>query len=316
MRRNCSIATCRRRGLIAPCRQPVPTQTSATLLGKSNGIGITNYFGGLTVVIVRCRRRNRKQLNRTTSTVEMDPEKLSQEAFRLLRTANNLLNTHEPSLAMPKSIFDSNYSSPTPSPNLIMNQSLNSSFCRKSNGRQSNSSTRSSCDTNSTSSNSSGASSRSSTQKTPLLLGRSDVEELELIKAEKADSGIRSSHVTTLMMHSEAESGFSSISSFQEIGLPLVNSTLIGHPSNVGRTNGTCSSSNTSDDSTAECDLTLQAGNKGGEPPLLPKRAPVHQQYSHRRWDSAPALPPKKSTTLHAFHAPGKGEEALRVLWV
>lgn len=136
--------------------------------------------------------------------------------------------------------------------------------------------------------------------------------------------GARNSH-PAMMMHSEAESGFSSISSFQEIGLPLINSTLIGHvaAANIasnGRSNGACSSSNASDDSTADCDLTIQAvgvAGRGGEevPPILPKRSPVHQ-YNHRRWDSAPALPPKKSSTLHAFHAAGKGEESLRVLWV
>lgn len=250
------------------------------------------------------------------STMEMDPEKLSQEAFRLLRTANNLLNTHEPSLAaMPKSIFDSTYSSPTP-------QSLNSSFCRKSNGRQSSTSMRSCCDTNSTSSNLSGASSASSSQKAALVLD-TDTEDLQMGGAPakvggKTEPGSRGSHPAMMMMHSEAESGFSSISSFQEIGLPLINSTLIGHHGPTGRSKSACSSSNASnnsDDSTTECDLTIQPG-KNDVPPILPKRSPVHHQYSHRRWDSAPALPPKKSSTLHAFHAPGKGEESLRVLWV
>lgn len=261
----------------------------------------------LILTCFRSRRRNRKPSTNAMSTMmEMDPEKLSQEAFRLLRTANNLLNTHEPSLAMPKNLFDSTYSSATTSPHQI-NHSLNSSFCRKSAGRQSCTSMRSCCDTNSTSSNSSGASSASSSQKEP------PAPDLDELKMGKTNARVRSTHPAMMMLHSEAESGFSSISSFQEIGLPLINSTLIGHSSIVG--NGTSSSSHSSDDSTGECDLTIQAGTGKDEvPPILPKRMPM--QYNHRRWDSAPALPPKKSTTLHAFHKPGKGEEALRVLWV
>lgn len=93
------------------------------------------------------------------------------------------------------------------------------------------------------------------------------------------------------MIHSEAESGFSSISSFQEIGLPLV------HLHSMNRRACDATTSSNSDDSTTECDLTVQAG-KG--------------DYHHRRCDSAPALPPKKSA-MHSFVG---GEEALRVLWV
>lgn len=254
---------------------------------------------------VTCRRRNRKPLNRTMSTVEMEPEKLSQEAFRLLRTANNLLNTHEPSLMIPKSIFDSTYSSH------LMSQSLNSSFCRKSEDRQSGTSMRSCCDTNSTSSNSSGASSASPSQKAPLVIDTDmdDVQE-EATKTGKPEPGKRNSN-PAMLLHSEAESGFSSISSFQEIGLPLLNSTKCRSNS------GACFSSNASnnsDDSTNEFDLTLQAAVKEGVPPTLPKR----MHYNHRRWDSAPALPPKKPSTspYHAFQTPENGEESLRVLWV
>lgn len=46
--------------------------------------------------ILFCRRRPKKS---EVSSEEIPPEKLSQEAFRLLRTAQSLLNTQEPKLA-------------------------------------------------------------------------------------------------------------------------------------------------------------------------------------------------------------------------
>lgn len=131
---------------------------------------------------------------------------------------------------------------------------------------------------------------------------------------EEVNGGKATNGNPAVMLHSEAESGFSSISSFQEIGLPLVNSTLLSYG---GRSSGVCHSStgSNSDESTTECDLTLQAG-KEEVPPVLPKRSPM-KSSNHRRWDSAPALPPKKSSVLHAFHANGQNEESsLRVLWV
>lgn len=193
--------------------------------------------------------------------MEQEPDKLSQEAFRLLRTANNLLNTHEPPLAMSKSAFErSPYSSPT-------------AFCRNSShGRTSN---RSYCDSNSTSSASSSGLSTTGQRTSDKI---------------PSSGGELNANAKIGQPQSEAESGFSSISSFQEVGLPLIRLSAAVD---------------------AASDLM---DNHAEVPPLLPERAPI----KYKSWDSEsiPALPPKKANLNAFIRGGGVGEESLRVLWV
>lgn len=240
-----------------------------------------------------------------------------------------------------KPLFDSIYSSPTVSPHPhSMHQhhqhNLDSqsyaSFCRKSNGRLSANSMRSSCcDTNCTSS-SSNASSVSSSHKQPEtdeefhktsssltsqteggdsaaalsnINGRATATATVQKRITSCSDSSSSSTNKSRQHQSEAESGFSSISSFQEIGLPLINAAHAA-PST------TCSSNASDDSSNAESgdanDRTLEPEKACGDSdlPSLPQR------YQHRHWDSAPALPPKKTYHLSTLN----GDEALRVLWV
>lgn len=105
------------------------------------------------------------------------------------------------------------------------------------------------------------------------------------------------------------ESGFSSMSSFQEIGLPLQSSAgVIPAPrtrlststdtSSIDNSRG--SPNETDDDSNSSRNCTVRMRTSPGR--TLP--------ICHRRWSSAPPVPPKRN--LSTFN----GDEPLKVLWV
>lgn len=120
----------------------------------------------------------------------MEADKLSQEAFRLLRNVKNLLNTQEPMLAQAKTAIDDFQIFRGSSANDNNMNSMNLIFDRKLTTRESRSSLRSSSDSNST------ASSKADT----------DDDLPERIPSETCRTSIAKI---------EDESGFSSMSSFQ-----------------------------------------------------------------------------------------------------
>lgn len=191
-----------------------------------------------------------------------DPIKLSQEAFRLFRTAQNLLNLKEPSLGVSKT-------------NLMdIKEPHYATIQRKLNSRESRLSIQSSTDDSVHSTTSS--SSRNET----------DEENLSpfciLPQQSSSTIPIREKSVASSM---DDESGFSSMNSFQEIGLP-VSSTM----------------STTSSSSTDEPNLKENIQNEKRSNKLT---------INHRRWSSAPPIPPK----LH-LSAALSDDEPLQVLWV
>lgn len=103
------------------------------------------------------------------------------------------------------------------------------------------------------------------------------------------------------------ESGFSSMNSFQEIGLPVT-------------TAGGVILDRSEDSSAAEDATIVEVQTNNGE--FYGYAAAAEAQESdggtvpivHRRWSSAPPIPPKRNA-LSTF-AKYNGDEALKVLWV
>ncbi|CAG9763238.1 unnamed protein product [Ceutorhynchus assimilis] len=148
---------------------------------------------------------------------EIPPDKLSQEAFRLLRTAESLLNTQEPNLTCPEASDDVEFlaqlakefpSSQKPqrttsfsvSPKLISPEhdsvKISKAFNRKLSLQLSE-------------------------------IKRRNAAESECFSLQPQVEKASTSPATASISSMEDESGFSSLNSFQEIGLPLVNSTAI-----------------------------------------------------------------------------------------
>lgn len=195
--------------------------------------------------------------------------------------------------------------------NSLDSQLLCSSLNRRINIRNSRSSLRSSTDdsVHSTSSNKSETDEESRERISPPL---SRVPHI-IVERVKDLHGIASS--------TEDESGFSSLNSFQEIGLPLVNSTMLSN----GRSASSSASSN-SDESTelgGMMDTTIENKNKtilNTVTKAIPIKSEFfmiqnHHQNYHRRWESAPVSPltKKQGPTFSTF---SNGDESLRVLWV
>lgn len=100
------------------------------------------------------------------------------------------------------------------------------------------------------------------------------------------------------MTHSAAddESGFSSMNSFQEIGLPT--------PIFSGSEKSADSAPETipEDDNDTNDTTIMPLSYVGKKKHALP--------ITHRRWDSAPPLPPKRNLSTY------NGDDAPKVLWV
>uniref|UniRef100_A0A182QZ72 Uncharacterized protein n=1 Tax=Anopheles farauti TaxID=69004 RepID=A0A182QZ72_9DIPT len=397
------------------------------------------------------RRSPKRTQTLPISSNEVDPEKLAQEAFRLLRTVQNLLNTQEPTLAQSTNALDSLISASTAAsscgssttltgvglsasgamlgstptltgtgvgggggagggpgggtggdggdrgtrmsigggmsnvggggggvgshPSLVNTRST-VGFNRKLNMRGSRLSVRSSTadSVHSTSSSTKTETDEDNTDRPspPLLLSHHHHHHHHLLNHHSA----------------EDESGFSSMNSFQEIGLPLVNSTMLSSvgsshgvsngslgggssaSSSEGGTNGSsnsggggagtfgvsedsselrentvipttttttvASSNNNSANklgipsspsikaaSTAATTSTCSSGNSSSSAvtttassasPLRATQTASYEHHTHfinhRRWDSAPVVPPKLK--IHA----GETDTVSRVLWV
>lgn len=254
-------------------------------LVSSSNIPIINFS-------VVYRRRPKKQ---PTAPDEISPDKLSQEAFRLLRTAQSLLNTREPDLAHilpaisnPKDQeFLSQLAKEFPSrpqpPQRATSFSINPQLLNPSD-REIRIST--------------AFNRKLSLQRTPSSEARRNI--IDLIDmtddnnkrnslcnsinkgAEKPPSSPKTGSVSS----AEDESGFSSMNSFQEVGLPVLNSTANEQSNNdsfLSVKNGDLSV-NSSDSNITQIEERHDSPSK-----LLWNRSnlglPVSQ---HRRWSSTP----------------------------
>lgn len=103
------------------------------------------------------------------------------------------------------------------------------------------------------------------------------------------------------------ESGFSSMNSFQEIGLPLVNSTMRSIAGSSSMSSSASSASST--ESTTEMENTaIENSLKNSTLIAVNQEKLGLPRVAHRRWDSAPVT----NNRLQLSNA----EDSLRVLWV
>ncbi|XP_058837301.1 serine-rich adhesin for platelets-like [Topomyia yanbarensis] len=375
-------------------------------------------------------RRSPKRIQTLSiSSAEVDPEKLAQEAFRLLRTVQNLLNTQEPTLSQSSTGLDSmllasaagsttgstttltgtggglasssaptvhhhhhHHHVPTTVDGLyggVVNTRSNVGFSRKLNMRGSRLSLRSSTDdsVHSTSSSNKAETDEDNTDRpSPPLSHHLHHHHHPLVhqhqnsgSSSSSSSSSNSSHLINhrhsanidrikemmISCSAEDESGFSSMNSFQEIGLPLINSTVLSSStassttgvgsadSNSSTGSSTGSVSFVSDDSSDMRDNTMvptsnvttiainpitngpsvdssgsskHLSDKLGIPspskaPEIPARVTQSAAYehhshfiNHRRWDSAPVVPPKLK--IHQHNGDSDSGVSSRVLWV
>lgn len=263
-----------------------------------------------------CSVRRRRSPKKTPQKIAMeeDVEKLSQEAFRLFRTAQNLLSIKDPILSETKTgQFIRNA---MPDQKSISNGSLQ----RKLKSRESRNSYQSSS-TSDGSINSNSSSSRhghdddhrccnenltnDNHRRACVGDGKSgfvnrEMEALTIGKDQRVKSVASNS--------ADDESGFSSMNSFHHeipnalLPLPLqpLNSTMISNQ------------------------FATDASDCGSEDicPMMPEIKPA-LPIMHKRWDSAPPIPPKKNlatfSSLQNGNGNGTGDDnkpGIHVLWV
>lgn len=205
---------------------------------------VSNYFfvSKPNRVTLHCfpRAQTKKQENHPD---EIPPEKLSQEAFRLMRTAQSLLRTQEPNFADSEQAEDpsdieflaqlakefprssekterSNSFSLTPKliqPEYDLNVStaINRKLSLQLNGRRKSSVSELKQDNLG----------NNECHSLPPVIDRLDSVNPFLVTNRKDKSP--SSPATASISSMEDESGFSSMNSFQDIGVPLINSTAV-----------------------------------------------------------------------------------------
>lgn len=215
--------------------------------------------------------------SRQTPEVGVDAEKLSKEAFRLSRTVQNFLNTHEPILSQTNGLSEERTSSVFP--RTEQRNEFLFAF-----DRESHSSHRS---TDESSVHSSSNSSNSKEEEDPTILPAAKVLPSKSITTKPKRLAI-SCHQT------EDESGFSSMSSFHEVGLPF-HSTLLSNIS--GTSSGSEETETVKFKKPTTPDDTLK--DEVGLP--IP---------NHRRYDSAPVTRSSKMKLLEG------DEKTMKVLWV
>lgn len=229
---------------------------------------------------------------------ELIIEKLSKEAFRLLRTLQNFLNTHEPSLTI----------LPLDKMHTMNHQANNNNdflydFSRKKVARNtlhlSSMRCSSACSIHS--------SSASSSNKESIEMNSIKPKKIASVANENPKSII---HRPSQCHQIENESGFSSMNSYHEIGLPLINSNV-------------CSS--------ISSPLTIPIDIKRASIASIPIASPelfnvesselktvsddfmmkdAIKNSNHRRWDSVPSI----SQNQLKIHSNDKN--SMRVLWV
>lgn len=225
----------------------------------------------------------------TPNEIEIDAEKLSKEAFRLSRTVHNFLNTHEPILSQAAS----HPAEPTNNFQRTAIEQQRNDFLFGFD-RESHLSLRS---TDESSVHSSSNSSNS----------HKEEDDPTILPANVANKGgsvapkllVKSKRFSTCQ--TEDESGFSSMNSFHEIGLPLLQSTMISV-----NTSGTSSDESNSESTKNNRSHLLK--NEVG----LPSPPPLKPAISHRRYDSAPLAMPQ-NTKMKILE---DDEKTMKVLWV
>lgn len=222
--------------------------------------------------------------------IEIDAEKLSKEAFRLSRTVHNFLNTHEPILSQAASL-------PAEPANNFQRTAIEQQRNDFLFGfdRESHSSLRS---TDESSVHSSSNSSNS----------HKEEDDPTILPTNVANKGgsvapkllVKSKRFSTCQ--TEDESGFSSMNSFHEIGLPLLQSTMISV------NNSGTSSDESNSESMKNSRSPLQLKDEVG----LPSPPAIKPTISHRRYDSAP-LAMSQNTKMKILE---DDEKTMKVLWV
>lgn len=222
----------------------------------------------------------------TCNEVDIDAEKLSKEAFRLSRTVQNFLNTHEPILSQTNSSTESDRQ------NVFQRSILEPQRNEFLFGfdRESHISLRSSDESSVQSSNSSNSNKEDEDPTILPNIANSKVSALPTKSLAKTKR-LSTCHQT------EDESGFSSMNSFHEIGLPL-HSTMI---SNISASSDE-SHSETVKFKKSSLDLKDEVGL-----PIPQKPAP-----NHRRYESAPVAV-SQSSKMKLLE---NDEKTMKVLWV
>lgn len=215
--------------------------------------------------------------------LQIDAEKLSKEAFRLSRTVQNFLNTHEPILSQ------ANSTSETTSFQRTVEQQRNDFLFGFD--RESHLSLRSTDESSVHSSSNSSNSNKEDDD--PTVLPNAAASKIVNIPAK---SLVKSKRFSTCHQ-TEDESGFSSMNSFHEIGLPM-NSTLL-------------SVNTSSDESHLETNKTKKPAFDFKKDEIgLPTAPKV--TVNHRRHDSAPV----QTNLSSKFKILEDDEKSMKVLWV
>ncbi|XP_046492226.1 uncharacterized protein [Neodiprion pinetum] len=248
---------------------------------------------------------------------EVPPERLSQEAFRLMRTAQSLLATREPDLVRVSEVDNRRAPSPCNIDGPLPLQSFTNSTPLCDSLLSSSDRANSRCDNDATFSRRAepgtagcllpgarrsldAASLHSASSKTtetteeedggPRSLLAGALEREFVVKSSSTPNrrpkkptevGLKTKPCTASVSSAEDESGFSSMSSFQDVGLPPAPSLVKGYHTEVG----------------------------------LPD---VPVKVRHRRWSSTPAEMQALFNGRYnaSFTAAKTGSEALKVLWV
>lgn len=211
----------------------------------------------------------------------VDAEKLSKEAFRLSRTVQNFLHTHEPILSQANSSSDQSAFQPQRGDFLF-------GF-----DRDSHSSLRSTDESSVHSSSNSSNSNKEDDD--PTILPNIVNNKLNGVPAK----GLTKSKRFSTCHQTEDESGFSSMNSFHEIGLPM-HSTLLSINT---------SASDESQSETVKFKASIDSKNEVGLPIISPP-PPSKIVANHRRYDSAPVTQTAKMKILE------NDEKSMKVLWV
>lgn len=223
------------------------------------------------------RRRPKRQQQ---SPDEIPPDKLSQEAFRLLRTAQSLLNTREPDLAhvteneTKDTEFLTQIAKEFPSRHPQRTTSFN--YCPQL--------------TNLSERDvriSTALNRKLSLQRTPSLRYESkkydnNNDNYEIEKRASITSIKRhldEKNTTGSVSSAEDESGFSSMNSFQEVGLPIMNSTV--NEDTLGDLSIESSDSNITQ-------INMESNKNLDKSKLIWNRNDFSLPINHRRWSSTP----------------------------
>lgn len=265
---------------------------------------------------------------------------MAQEAFRLYRTAQNLLNLKEPILSEPKtlqSFHRNSLSDLKSSAGTIPLSFASASLQRKLKTRES----RISCQSTSTSDgsvHSNSSSSRHETDEEPQMgngtLCNDNSQHRRISPGNARFSLIRDMDTLTIgkdrvksvaSNSADDESGFSSMNSFHHENIaallppPPLNSTMISNQFLMDTNDEVLNKRSTAIDDANKIDNNNHLESSifsNGTMPDIKASLPI----MHKRWESAPPIPPKKNlATFNTLQTPINGDDkksGIHVLWV